>query len=218
MALNPAPRLSAPRLRWREASLTVWLIAALASPAAAQSGWIRTDVPPPAVHAEAEEAHGVAAQTRGHLPAHPLTAGPTGGGAYQSHPARMGELLRHRARLTVFLLRPRLGRDEDTSAPVTQPAASRLRLATAASRLDVWHARALCRLPGVGSRALMALDEASRVDDPELRAHVRCGDAAAAAPSARGSGLRLRDGLSDRGVGGMRAEPHRRRMADPSFA
>jgi len=100
-----------------------------------------------AVYAEAEKANGAAAKTRGRLSALSLTTSRAGGGTHQPHRAWLGELLRHRSLGAVLLLRPRLGRDEDAAAPVTQPAAQGLRLATAASRVAVRHAGSPWGLP-----------------------------------------------------------------------
>src|SRR5713226_10234664 len=96
-----------------------------------------------AVYAEAEKADGATAKTRGRLQALSLTTDHAGGGTHQPHRARLGELLRHRSLGALLLVRPRLGRDEDAAAPAARSAAQRLRLATAASRVAVWHAGSL---------------------------------------------------------------------------
>src|SRR5713101_6779461 len=95
-----------------------------------------------AVHAEAEEAGGAAADPKDYLPALSVPAGKRGHPAATPHLAGLGELLRRGSRESVLHLHPRLGREEGAPASDAQREAPRLRLATVASRLAVRHAGA----------------------------------------------------------------------------
>ena len=69
-----------------------------------------------ALHAEAEEAYGAAAQAQGDIPAIPVAAGGSGGTTDQSGAAGLGELLRCWGLQRVLRLRQGLGGKEDQAS------------------------------------------------------------------------------------------------------
>ena len=81
-----------------------------------------------AVVAERQETDGLAEQTQGDLPGLSLAACGRGDREDQPDPARLGAILCHRPCESVFLIYPRLGREEDTAPSGSGVSASRLRL------------------------------------------------------------------------------------------
>src|SRR6185503_14624724 len=67
----------------------------------------------------------------------------------QSDPARLGEILCHRPLESVFLIYPRLGREEDTAPSGPGVPASRLRLEAVEQGLAVQNARTLFGVPSM---------------------------------------------------------------------
>ena len=84
-------------------------------------------VAPPVQPAD-EDAERVVAKAQGDIPTLSVTAGGTGGGDHQSDPARVGELLRDRAREPLLWLCSRLGREEDTAPYDASKESPRVRL------------------------------------------------------------------------------------------
>src|SRR5215471_805571 len=102
-----------------------------------------------AIYAAEQEADGIAAQAQAGFPGLSLSARERGDRKDQSYSARLGELLCGRPLQPVFLVYPRLGREED-SVPLGQGQPTPgLRMEAVEQGMVVWHARAL---PGVSSR------------------------------------------------------------------
>src|SRR6516225_9978277 len=69
-----------------------------------------------AVIAERQEADGIAQPAQGDLPGFSFPAGGEGDREDQPDPAWLGEVLRDRPLQPVFLVHPKLGRDEDSAS------------------------------------------------------------------------------------------------------
>jgi hypothetical protein len=107
--------------------------------------------------AERKETDGIAWQAQRDLPELPF---PTGGSDRedQPDPARLGAILCHRPCEPVFLIYPRLGREEDTAPSGSGVSASRLRLEAMGQGMAVQNARTLFGVP----RFISAVELGSR--------------------------------------------------------
>ena len=103
------------------------------------------------VIAEGQAADGVAEQAQGDLPGLSIPAGGRGDREDQSDPARLGEVLRDRPLEPVFLLHPKLGRDEDSAASGAGVPASRFRLEAMEQGMAVRDAGTVFRVPRIVS-------------------------------------------------------------------
>src|SRR5215831_19731268 len=117
-----------------------------------------------AVIAERQEADGLARQAQRHLPDLSFPARRRGDRKDQSDPARLGEVLCHRPLESVFLLYPKLGRDEDSAPSGPGVSAPRLRLETMEQGMAVRHAGALLGVPRI--ICTVALGSCSRLIGP----------------------------------------------------
>ena len=110
------------------------------------------------VIAARQEADGFAQQTQRDFPGFSFSTASNGNRKDQPDPARLGEILRDWSGESVLLLPPKLGRNEDSSAPGPSVPASRLRLEAVEPGMVVRNVRTLCRVP----RYLWAADLGSR--------------------------------------------------------
>ena len=111
-----------------------------------------------AVIAERQEADGLARQAQRDLPDLSFPARRRGDRKDQSDPARLGEVLCHRPLESVFLLYPKLGRDEDTAPSGSGVSASRFWLEAVEQGMPVRHAGTLLGVP----RIVFTIDLGSR--------------------------------------------------------
>src|SRR6266705_3678231 len=100
-----------------------------------------------AAYAARQEADGLATQAQADLPKLSLSARQGIGGADQSHPARLGQLLCGGPLESLLLVHPQLGREEDSEPPGESPPAPRLRVEAVEQRRAVRYPRALQRVP-----------------------------------------------------------------------
>ena len=100
-----------------------------------------------AVTAERQEADGIAWQAQRDLPEFPIPTGGRGDREDQPDPARLGAILCHRPLESVFLIYPRLGREEDTAPSGPGVPASRLRLEEMGQGMAVRHVGTLLGVP-----------------------------------------------------------------------
>src|SRR4051794_14031891 len=96
-----------------------------------------------AVIAERQEADGIARQAQRGVPGLSFPAGGRSDRKYQSDPAWLGKVLRHRPLESVFLLHPKLGRDEDSASSGPGVPTSRLRLEAVEQGMAIRHTRTL---------------------------------------------------------------------------
>src|SRR5215471_19527189 len=90
-----------------------------------------------AVIAERQEADGLAQQAQRDFPEFSVPARGAGDREDQSDPARVGEVLRDRPLESVFLVYPKLGRDEDSALLGSGVPASGLRLEAVESGMAI---------------------------------------------------------------------------------
>src|SRR6516165_1331359 len=135
-----------------------------------------------AVIAERQETDGLARQAQRDFPGLSVPARGEGDREDQSDPARMGEVLRDRALESVFLVYPKLGRDEDSAPSRPRVPTSRLRLEAVEPGMAVRNVGALLGVPrflrtvALGSRpSLIGL----------ITLEVNCAGARSAGKSAR---------------------------------
>src|SRR4029450_365779 len=102
-----------------------------------------------AANAERQEADGLAWQAQRDLPGISFPAGRRVDQEDQSDPAGLGEVLRDRPLESVFLICPKLGRNEDSAPSGSGVPASRLRLEAVEQGMDVWHVGTLLGVPRV---------------------------------------------------------------------
>src|SRR5215218_9276674 len=102
-----------------------------------------------AVTAERQEADGTARQAQRDLPGLSVPAGGRSDRKDQSGPAWLGKVLRDRPLESVFLLYPKLGRNEDSASSGPGVPTSRLRLEAVEQGMAVRHTRTLFGVPRV---------------------------------------------------------------------
>ena len=100
-----------------------------------------------AVIAEKQETDGLARQAQRDFPEFSVPASGEGDREDQSDPARLGEILRDRPLESVFLVYPKLGREEDSASFGSGVPASRLRLEAVEPGMVVWDVGALLGVP-----------------------------------------------------------------------
>src|SRR5262245_18036037 len=111
-----------------------------------------------AANAERQEADGLAGQAQRDFPGLSFPVGGRGDREDQSDPAWLGEVLRDRPLESVFLLCPKLGRNEDSAPSGSGVPASRLRLEAVGRGMAVWHVGTLLGVP----RVVSTVDPGSR--------------------------------------------------------
>ncbi len=97
-----------------------------------------------ATHAARQEADGIAAQAQGDFPRFSIPAGRRADRKDQSDSARLGEILCRGSLKSVFLVHPRLGREEDSAPSGQSLSAPRLRMEAVEQRTaeqDAWALR-----------------------------------------------------------------------------
>ena len=99
------------------------------------------------VIAERQETDGLARQAQRDFPGFSVPASGEGDREDQSDPARVGEVLRDRPLESVFLVYPKLGRDEDAASSGSGVPASRLRLEAVESGMVIRNVGALLGVP-----------------------------------------------------------------------
>src|SRR5450755_909526 len=104
-----------------------------------------------AANAERQEADGIARQAQRDLPGLSFPASGRGDRQDQSDPAWLGEVLRDRPLESVFLLHPKLGRNENSAPSGSGVPASRLWLEAVEQGMDVWHVGTLLGVPRIVS-------------------------------------------------------------------
>src|SRR6516164_6528535 len=102
-----------------------------------------------AVIAERQEADGIAQPAQGDLPGFSFPAGGEGDREDQPDPAWLGEVLRDRPLQPVFLVHPKLGRDEDSASLGSGVPTSRLRLEAMEPGMAVPHVGTLFGVPRI---------------------------------------------------------------------
>ena len=102
-----------------------------------------------AVIAERQETDGLARQAQRDFPGFSVPARGAGDREDQSDPARVGEVLRDRPLESVFLVYPKLGRDEDSASLGSGVPASGLRLEAMEPGMAVRHAETLFGVPRI---------------------------------------------------------------------
>src|SRR5229473_1323781 len=111
-----------------------------------------------AVHTQAEEANGAAAQASRGLSAPPVPTGEPGGGDHQSHSSGLGELLRHRPLKPVLLCHQALGGAEDTAPLDACQKTSGLWLGAVEYGMDSSHIGVVCCLSCASGSAYSPLN------------------------------------------------------------
>src|SRR3954470_693628 len=110
------------------------------------------------VIAKRQETDGLAGQAQGDLRSLAFSAGGRGDRQDQSNPTRMGEVLRGGPLQSVLLIRPRLGREEDSAPSGSGVSAPRFRLEAVEQGMALRNARTLLGVPRllwvcIGSRS-----------------------------------------------------------------